>query len=356
MSLLLRGLGAIGKAGVSSPKATLSAAHGLKGMLAKAYKPLGGKHLIGKPVTNMIMPQGYEAVEGMARMLREPKWQELYKWSLRSGLPPYAHPVKGEGFLKAYSEMWGGSRSLQDNLNFVLNRNVPFRQGFGLRTQQELGNISYSGGVKGYNPGLVYRAPGGRAGFKKNRVIEFNDPTYYTNKQWDKLSPRDRTAIWQGRGLRESARSTNDMVQRMKGKIATYDRDIKQMREQLKNPLYTGETRQSLKADIDIAGQLRDSAEQQMLNRPYHSVMGGWDMKDPNFYKDIWDFQLNSTKLSSLTDRQRIFKRMSKINPNSNNINKELQGIMNSNGSVVEIRKLVSKILDPVTIQGPYNL
>ena len=361
MSLLMKGLPSIvsgaGKLASINPEMFLSAAKPVKGMLAKAYKAGPGASLLGKPVTNTVMPLGYTALNDMKFMIREfPELRDVYKWSLKNGLPPYAHPEKGGKFLEAYAEITHHQGDMQELLEFFLNRNTPFRQGFGLKTQQNLKDIYIPDmKIQGYNPALVYRAPGGAKGFKQNRIIQFNDPTYYTNEQWKQLTPRDQYAVLQGRKNRNWAKSIMEQHTEGLKKAEPLKRKVSQIQAEIDKGGHTSGHKRYLDDMKDLAQEELDDVILDIKNRGYHPVLGGFNSHNPDYMEDVWDFAHNSLKSDnpplSITNRKGLIQRMSKVKDKH-----DVGSLLTEKATTDEIRDMVTRVLNPVTIKGPYSL
>ena len=364
MSLLVKAIAGAGQLAAKNPERALKIAKPMKGLLSKAYSPA----LMGEPITNSVMPMGYNALGSLRKFLKNhPSFKDVYAWSRKNQLPPYAHPTKGRQFLREYGQSVGWDGSDQELLNFFLNRNVPYRQGFGLRTQQALENINFPGmagygrrtkgakGIKGYNPGLVYRAPGGVEGFKKTRTIQFNDPKYYTNAQWTQLNESQKYAVMQGQKKRLQAKQI--MKQHTQGleDLKVAERDIKNIERDLKNILNSDHPipgdRDYLSGALGLAQERRVDALNNIRSRGYHPVMANFNSGNPHYMEDVWDFAHNKVGATSVTNRRALIQDIANVKTTE-----DISRLIHKPQTTAELRDMVTKILNPVTIKGPYDI
>jgi len=359
VSLLAKAVAGAGRLAAKNPDRALSIAKPIKGLLSKAYSPA----LMGEPITNAVMPMGYNALGTLRDFVkRHPSFKSVYAWSRKNKLPPYAHPTKGREFLREYGQAVGWDGTDQELLEFFLNRNVPYRQGFGLRTQQALENINFPGipghgkytkgakGVKGYNPGLVYRAPGGVEGFKKTRTIQFNDPKYYTNSQWTQLNESQKYAVMQGQKKRLQAKQIMKQHTKGQAELGVAERDIKNIQRDLKlstNP----DDKLYLSDSLALAKERRVDAINTIRSRGYHPVMANFNSKNPHYMEDVWDFAHNKAGATSVTNRRSLIQDISNVKTT-----KDISGLLHKPQTTAELRDMVTRLLNPVTIKGPYDI
>ena len=112
MSLLVKAIAGAGQLAAKNPERALKIAKPMKGLLSKAYSPA----LMGEPITNSVMPMGYNALGSLRKFLKNhPSFKDVYAWSRKNQLPPYAHPTKGRQFLREYGQSvgWDGSDLLE---------------------------------------------------------------------------------------------------------------------------------------------------------------------------------------------------------------------------------------------------